>query len=268
MTHHPVEEWELDRYLLEELPPKRQDEVRKLIDRQPELQKKISRLEKSNDAFIKKHPPERLVPAIEARASKLSEERTAHSRRQRRKVYLIAVPAFTAALAFFAVVYFPQNRHTLSFTRTKGNIPIDTSIPQIIIYRKNGEGAEMLQQGDEASKGDLLQITYVPAGYQYGVILSLDGNGIVTLHHPGVPAGSTRLFSGAKAPLSSAYELDSAPEFERFVFVFSHSPIDTGKVLESARAIAKNTKAAAGRKLSLPPDWHQYSILIKKEKAE
>ena len=69
-------------------------------------------------------------------------------------------------------------------TRIKGTEKIDVSKPHILVHRKVNDTVELLESGDEAKAGDLLQIAYVSAGADYGVILSIDGRGVVTLHYP------------------------------------------------------------------------------------
>ena len=116
------------------------------------------------------------------------------------------------ASALVLVFVVLQNRNTPSSqdpeggfhqaTRIKGEEDIDMSQPQIIIYRKSGEQCGNIKNGDSASQGDLLQIAYVPAGMTYGVIFSIDGNGVVTLHHPDHAGGSERSDSGEKVLLA------------------------------------------------------------------
>ena len=51
----------------------------------------------------------------------------------------------------------------------------------------------------------------------------IDGNGNISLHYPKVITDSPILYQGKYIPLEEAFELDSAPNFERFFFVV-HTP--------------------------------------------
>ena len=56
--------------------------------------------------------------------------------------------------------------------------------PSLTVYRRTDRGSETLADGAVARTGDLLRLGYTAAGRRYGVILSIDGRGAVTLHLP------------------------------------------------------------------------------------
>ena len=137
--------------------------------------------------------------------------------------------------------------------------------PQIRVYRKRASASERLQANDEARSGDLLQLGYVAAGRRHGVLLSVDGSGAVTLHVPESEAGTTELPSDSGEHLiGSAYELDAAPEFERFVLVLSNEPIPVALVVESVKRLGSEPSQARTKPLSLPVGLEQYSLAIRK----
>ncbi|MGC9313844.1 MAG: hypothetical protein ACP5IA_14245, partial [Sediminispirochaetaceae bacterium] len=86
--------------------------------------------------------------------------------------------------------------------------------PALNIYRAEGEQARLLEDRDRAREYDLLQLEYNAAGYPYGVIISIDGRGTVTLHHPTAATRPPELNSGSVL-LPYSYQLDDASEFER-----------------------------------------------------
>jgi len=102
--------------------------------------------------------------------------------------------------------------------------------------------------GDKAvlSEGNTVQLAYTtPAGGEYyGVIFSIDGRSVVTMHYPYRLGQSSLLASGKRTFLTEAYTLDDAPDFELFVMVISDSPLDAGTVLEKARELVKPETAA------------------------
>ena len=71
----------------------------------------------------------------------------------------------------------------------------------------------------EDQEGDILQLSYVCADPEYALIVSVDGNGIVTPHFPEDSTDSSLLERGGEHPLSYSYVLDDAPSFERFYLV-------------------------------------------------
>ncbi len=135
---------------------------------------------------------------------------------------------------------------------------------QLLVYRKIQERVETLSDGEKARAGDLLQLAYVSAEDSYGMILSIDGRGAVTLHLPESEGDSTKLELSKQSLLPSAFELDDAPEFERFFFLTSDSPFDVGGVLQEAQDLAKNLEQVRQNNLDLPESFHQYSVLILK----
>ena len=180
-----------------------------------------------------------------------------------------AVPAVSAALIILFLVFNNSSQDTgFSLpigTRIKGSENIDRSKPHLLIYRKNDKNVDLLKDGDLAKAGDLLQIAYGSAGENYGVILSYDGSGTVTLHYPENETDSALLGDQKLVLLSLAYELDEAPDYERFIFVTSKSKIDVQSVINKAKVLAQKSSGAAHKKLQLSNSYNQYSFLLKKE---
>jgi hypothetical protein len=96
------------------------------------------------------------------------------------------------------------------------------------IYRRTAAGSERLADGDLVHAGDLLRVGYVSGGRPFGLILSIDGRGAVTMHLP--PAGdrAVALQPGSNILLDAAYELDDAPRIERFYFVTGNDAFAVG----------------------------------------
>ncbi len=148
-------------------------------------------------------------------------------------------------------------------TREDG-IRIKGNEAHLVIHRREVAGAVRLGPDAVAHEGDLLQVGYVAAGQRHGVIVSIDGGGAVTLHWPDAADESSALEQGEVVTLAHAYELDGAPEFERFVFVTADTPIDAAMVVDAAERIAEAPKRARTKRLALPKSWQQSSILLRK----
>jgi hypothetical protein len=146
----------------------------------------------------------------------------------------------------------------------------DTRAARLWVYRQrtvaSDQEPESLSNGARAARGDLLQLAYAagPDG-RYGVLLSLDGAGRVTQHlpEPGASAAAT-LRSPNEIHLPSAYELDDAPGFERFLFITSPQPFPVAAALDAARSLAGQGQSARTAPLPLPPAFHQTSVLLHK----
>jgi hypothetical protein len=262
MTIKPVRGWELERYLLDELPSQRMEEISRLLEDSPEMQSELERLQQSNTDFFKEFPPETVIPNIQRRheaekASKKKKERPVLFKR-----LLYASPALASALVILFIVLLNPSRDMTEDTRIKGTPVADPTKPHILIHRKIDSDTELLHSGDRAEEGDLLQLAYVPAGQSYGVIFSIDGKGLVTLHFPENQTDSTLLLPKERVLLPSAYELDDAPEFERFFFITSQTEIHAGRILEMARSLARNAGRAKKENLELPYAYDQYTTLI------
>lgn len=138
--------------------------------------------------------------------------------------------------------------------------------PVLAIDRVHDGRPQRLRERDAVTVGDRLQVTYNAKGAQQGVVVSIDGAGVATLHFPASETDDPRLAHGGPVPLPESYELDDAPGFERFFFVTVDVPqprLPVAQVLEAARALASSDAAREGT-LALPSEWRQQSILLRK----
>jgi hypothetical protein len=140
---------------------------------------------------------------------------------------------------------------------------------KLALYRHRDGRDERLANGARAGRGDLVQMAYVVAhAPSYGVIVSLDGGGQVTLHLPDAQAGNAPpLQTSREVRLSTSYELDDAPGFERFFLVTAPAPFPIGDVMQAARALAGSPAASTGP-LPLPATFWQASLRLEKTHKE
>jgi hypothetical protein len=182
--------------------------------------------------------------------------------RARRPVWPVAwgIAAAAMALVIFSVVV---GRQSLAGdgTRLKG------LTPHLSVFRKTLAGAEELRAGALARSGDVLQISYAAGEARYGVIFSVDGRGSVTWHLPsgGVSGTAPELDRQGLVVLASAYELDDAPDFERFFLVYGRSPFPVEDVARMVQALASRPTRVERETLALPHGLGQYSLLVKKQ---
>jgi hypothetical protein len=148
----------------------------------------------------------------------------------------VAMASAAACLAIAAFIVVPKAGDRVAGSgllalaeRAKGDGP------KLFIYLKDGNKAVELEDGSAVKQGDLLQLSYIAAGEQYGFILSIDGNGTVTSHYPDSGASSAKLTASGEVPLDFAYELDDAPSFERFFFITGQKPFTVASFMENIR---------------------------------
>src|SRR3954469_2289864 len=148
-------------------------------------------------------------------------------------------------------------------TTIKGTAP--TGGARLYVYRHASAGDERLADGERAAPGDLLQLAYATTAKGFGLLLSIDGSGTVTQHWP--EPGSTRaapLRVGGEVRLPSAYELDTAPAFERFFLVRADEPFDVAPIVAAARTLSAQAPVARRAPLPLPPRFNQISLALEK----
>ncbi|MDO4506604.1 MAG: hypothetical protein Q4B64_06610 [Spirochaetales bacterium] len=213
-----------------------------------ELEKALAELRKSDEEILAAYPMKEMQEKFEEKTS-ASEKRNVLSFRSYRTWAMSAA----AALAVFLCAPFMYNSFKAgkSEIRVKGN---SSSGSQIRLYRQEGSDVVKLSSGDRAKENDVIQITYIPADKNYGIIFSLDGNGNITRHFPEDNWAAGKLVkNGEEVPLSFSYRLDDAPEFECFVFVSSRDEFAMEELeglsklqpeyLKDAKHFPKNTEA-------------------------
>ncbi|MBO6176642.1 MAG: hypothetical protein J6O39_03790 [Treponema sp.] len=191
-----------------------------------ELEGALSELKKSDEDILKNYSPE--VQQTEV-MKKLLSKRISPVQKERK---LFTLVKFGAAAALVLAFAFPVlNRKTVPADKTE-TVRIKGNISQkLFLYRQQGSEVVRLENGDTAAENDLIQITYVPGIYDYGVIFSVDGNGNLTRHLPEASWKSQKLEkNGEEVPLSFSYSLDDAPDYECFVFVASKKEFNLSEI--------------------------------------
>ena len=144
----------------------------------------LARIDASNREILSDYPPEKIAADIRRRI-----ERGGKPARSQAWIPWVAAPVMVAAAALVWIVVRDDDTTTLTAnnlepidreeTRLKGDVE-----PHLVIDRRTAAGHERLAADQVVASGDLLQVSYVPAGRQHGVIVSIDGAGTVTLHPP------------------------------------------------------------------------------------
>lgn len=165
----------------------------------------------SDAEILAAHPPAQVVAELRRRL------------RIRRTAQMAPLVAAAAILAVFVWPTAPaETAHdVLEPTNIKGDL-------RLLVLRE-GDAAP-LTTGSDAEPGELLQLKYVSAGHTHAVAFSVDGSGTVTPHPIGV-------FEPGTHPFPDSYELDDAPDFERFFLVADDAPIEAAPLHDAARGL-------------------------------
>lgn len=260
----------VERLALGELDDAEAKRVRARLEAAGELDR-LEAIDRSNAEILSAHPPAAIRAEVERRANTQgAPEPAANGWRY------VAVPLAVAAAAVAFLVLRPRDPGSTNPVIASADVGSDTEggtrikgDPRLLVYRKADSGTELMSAEAQAGEGDLLQVGYQANGATAGVILSVDGRGSVTLHHPLQPDGDPSLKDGGKITLRESFELDDAPEFERFFFVArDEGPVDVRAVLEVARELAADPARRRTGELDLSDldgdDWVQRTLLIKK----
>ncbi len=252
----------LERFLLHELPSWEWERLAERVRNESGLQAQLDDLQLENKKILQDYPIASL-PILQNALYRAKNDQTfkPHIQASPYALRLILVTwAFCLALSPWISQYSP-NAFPLLFetTRTKG------ARNHLFVFRQTPQGVEALLSGAWARRGDLLQLAYLSADKPYGVIVSLDGRGEVTLHFPNPAGTSTRLMVQKRVPLPCAYELDDAPGYERFFFITAPFEISTAEVIQAAESLARSSTLALSGQLPLNDAYDQYSTLIYKK---
>lgn len=241
----------LEQYRLNELPAGEAERLGRLVREDPSLAARLAALDESNREIARQYPAGWLATRI---GDRLGAPRRPSAHRVRR----LALASAVVAGAVVMVLARPWGDVLPVAQRIKG------LKPSLSVYRQTSTGSETLADGAPARAGDVLRLGYVSAGRAYGVIVSIDGRGIVTRHLPAHGERAATLRTGGTTLLDEAYELDDAPEWERFFLVTAEHDFDVDTILAAARRAAARDLRSPPPALPLPGDLGQSTFSIQK----
>jgi hypothetical protein len=252
-----VSELTLERYRLGELPAAEMRAVREALAADAGLRERLAAIESSDLEILAAQPPAAFAASVERRIH----SETAPGPTPARPWWSPA-PAWALALGLVAA----------SLLLLRGDLPAPHAggdrakggAPSLLLFRQGpGGAAERLDPGAVAHARDVMQLAYHAAGHRYGVIVSIDGRGVVTRHLPPSGDEAAALQAGGPALLPTAYRLDDAPRLERFYLVTADAPFAVTPVLTAARGAAADPVSAD--RLPLPAPFAQASFLLRKD---
>lgn len=249
-----VPDWKLERFLLNELGEPEMEEIRRALAMDERLRARMDALAESNSDILRQYPRDWMGRQIRER---LGQELVAGrvGRRKSRRWFTAGklVPAGLLAAIAVAVFLLP-NRTPPTNPKAPDGVRLKGATTQLLLYRKTASGSEELKDGDLAAAHDLVLIQYQTTDRGYGVILSVDGRGVVTRHLPQHGNQAVRIDPGRVQSLDYAYELDEAPYWERFYLVACDSAFSTEwviRALEESLSVS-DRDSTSSRYVTLP----------------
>jgi len=264
-----VPELLVERYRLGEMSPSEHARFRRLLETDEELRRRLRALEDSDKEIGRRYPADWLAARIQERlgreASPTSQIEHRRSFSWRTRITVAATTVIVLAVGW-RILGPPEPTPTHTASNAPGR---DERIKgrALALFRKTAEGSELLSDGARASAGDQIRIGYRAAGRSYGVILSIDGRGVVTRHFPLRGEEAAPLSREGLVLLDHAYELDDAPGWERFYLVTGGGAFRLEPVLKAAQTLAAKAGSPALGKLALSPPLEQTSFVLIKEAA-
>lgn len=226
-------------------------------------QEEKDKLANSNKEFFEKYPSDYVKSLVE---NKLSQETSSKKGSFTIKPsFAFKISALVASVAVLALAF------VLPLSLSKSSKVYESVFPgaeqirvkgkssALFVYRNEDGKAVRLANGTKVQEGDILQLSYVCADPEYALIVSVDGNGVVTSHFPEDSTDSALLEKGGEFPLSYSYKLDDAPSFERFYLVTSNEEFSLGSIEDfllsisgiSGKIEVEELSALVGSKVSI-----------------
>jgi hypothetical protein len=255
----------VERLALDELPSERAAEIRARLASEQGGAQRLDEIRRSNADILEVHSSAPTARAIELRLHTATVQREAYERGRRRALWpaMIGAPA-AVAIAVALVFAWPAAEGPGGSLTTGPDTVRLKGEARLEIHRVVGQRADALNDDDSVGARDVLQLSYVASGQHSGVLFSIDGNGVVTLHFPAQEGDNNELDQGGRVTVPHGYELDDSPDFERFFFVTSSTSVSTQGVLRAGRELARDLRQAQSARLQLPEELAQDSILLRK----
>jgi len=256
----------LEQFRLGELTSDEATRLARRVEDDPGLKERMAALDHSDVEIRRRYPPEWLAARVSERlAARLFRPVGPRAIRLRRTPML-------AALAAVALIVLVLDTRLAEPPLPSRGAPAETASdrvkglkPGLALFRRTSDGSEPLVDGASVRTGDLVRVGYHAAGRSFGVILSLDGRGVVSVHLPKAGDRAAALGRDGLVLLDFAYELDDAPRWEAFYFVTGETPFDVDGVVSAARSAASSARGETPPVLGLPAGLEQSRFVLKKE---
>ncbi len=237
----PVSDFKMEQYLIGALP---ENEMQELRDREASdeiFAARVAALKEQNEKILAENPFEKLSVELD-RADLVNGSLTDAGNRAGSMTFKFGVMKIAAAvivaLGIFSAVIIGGRGEIVQMDAAQqagsdvamaagsvengsyGETRIKGMQARMEIWKKTAEGVAQMEEKGLASEGDELQLRYAVPEKCFGMLISMDGNGVVTVHM-GQGAQAIFLEPGKMNSLPFAYKLDNAPHFEKFFLLTS-----------------------------------------------
>jgi hypothetical protein len=257
----------LEAWLCGQVRPELEEEVGAWLRTDERARKQLADLQASNRQILEKYPADWMMSEL---ASRL--QATRPQPRPGTRLISKAWLAIPAAAALLLVLLFnparPQpkagERQAADRIIIKGGSAAADLTGSLQVHRRDKEAIEVLRDGSEVRPGELLQLSYWLSTDAYGMIISIDGLGMVTQHFP-LEGGGSLIRGRRRIFLPYAIELDQAPRFERFYLIVAPRPFAAPELLARIKGSLPGVRGRPLLKLELPPGFVQTALTLVKK---
>jgi hypothetical protein len=261
-----VSDFDLERFVIDDVTADERRRIAGLLATDPELARRIAALRCDNAATLALHPPRRVEAEVLRRTSSSSSSSSSSSLFWSPARWRVVATTTGLAACAAVVLLAPRSvEHASGPTseRVKGEGQ------HLFATHVDGDRQQPITTGSTLPAGAVVQLGVAGLDGHFGVVVSLDGRGAVTLHAPehgehsiAWPATTE---PGDVASLSSSFTLDDAPSFERFVLVSAPSPFPVAAVVDALHVVAAHADRGRDEPLTLPFSAFQQSLVVLKD---
>ena len=249
-----ISDFKLERYLLGELPEK---EMRALQERELSdeiFAARVREMREQGKRFLAENP----FAALDDRLDAIEDSKSSVDG-QSNVLWLKVAAALVIALGIFSVVVLNRDvatydNHSASMEVAMADVDNGTRIKgmqaTLEVWKKTGDSAVQMVNLGNAYEGDEIQLRYRVPQKCFGMLISMDGNGTITMHM-GEGDKAIELEPGKMTTLPFAYKLDNAPKFEKFFLLTSQNSfgIDGNDIDKSLKQTGVETVSFTLRKV-------------------
>lgn len=222
-----ISDFKLERYLVGNLPAGEMDALQKREAEDEIFAARVRALRQENARILAENPFESLEEKLDA----VETAAGVSLKSSNRSAFVLKVAAaLVVALGVLSAVFFdrdvvvagtanPSMEVALADSPDDG-VRIKGMSAGLEVWKKTLDSAVQMSNLDEATEGDEIQLRYRVAQKCYGMLISMDGNGTITMHM-GDGHSAVALEPGKMTTLPFAYKLDNAPKFEKFFLLTS-----------------------------------------------
>ena len=235
-----ISDFKLERYLLGDLPEGEMQALREREACDEIFAARVREMREQGERFLAENP----FSAIEDKL-KNAERSEILPNRSFNTLWLKIAAALVIALGVFSAVVLNRNVATYEGSGTSMEVALaDTDdgtrikgmSASLEVWKKTGDSAVQMVNLGDAFEGDEIQLRYRVPQKCFGMLFSMDGNGMITMHM-GEGDKAIELEPGKMTTLPFAYKLDNAPKFEKFFLLTSEKSfkIDGNDIDKSLR---------------------------------